>query len=601
MIGLGYANAPSGDFVYDDQWQIVRNPLIQSPQYYKKALTSDVWSFRRGADKVVSNYYRPVFTAWSILNYRAFGLDPKGWHIANLLLHALATLLALGLALKLRLPLAGAAVVAWIFAAHPAHVESVTWIAGSPDLLMAVFVLGSALAWWRSREVRSIGWLCGSLLLYLLALGSKELAIAFVPVLFGLAWLVPPEGTQGSALGGLRSALPFAVVAVAFFVARAAVMKGAGMGVQNPVGWTAMGLSFPAVAAFYLRQTFLPFEYSTAYPLRTVMPGSLAGPNFFVPVLVLAGATAGAILLARRNRLARWGILVFALFLAPAFYIRAFAPEHIVRDRYLYLPLFGVLVAIVAAFANPARRRPGVAYGGGLVAAAGLAALTYAYNPVWQSDVAYWTRGVETDPKGALARVQLAESLRVSGDAAGGIDQAQRALQIDPGLERAHLVLGLAYKDRQDRGAAIREFEHAIAAGFETLTASENLAAIHQANGDVEAAIRVLDEEAARNAESRAVCIRNLAVLLVNQGKKEEALKRLESIRPDLDRSVSPRAVAAWFFMGELYVQSGRNEEAREAYRRFLRDSEGMAAPELARMRKTSEEVLRVLERAGRA
>ena len=72
-----FANTLDGDFVYDDRRQILMNPLIQDPGLYGKALVSDVWAFKADGNTVTSNYWRPTYTAWSIINFRFFGVRPQ--------------------------------------------------------------------------------------------------------------------------------------------------------------------------------------------------------------------------------------------------------------------------------------------------------------------------------------------------------------------------------------------------------------------------------------------------------------------------------------------------------------------------------------------
>src|SRR5215831_13921366 len=69
---LVYSNALGGEFVYDDQIQISRNPLIQDPRQFWRALTTDVWSFQ-ASGQTSSNYWRPSFVLWLILNFKCFG------------------------------------------------------------------------------------------------------------------------------------------------------------------------------------------------------------------------------------------------------------------------------------------------------------------------------------------------------------------------------------------------------------------------------------------------------------------------------------------------------------------------------------------------
>ena len=120
LIVLAYANGTRGEFVYDDQKQIVGNALIQHPEYLGKALSSDVWAFTGDEAKNWSNYWRPLFIAWLALHHALFGLDPTPWHVSNIVLHFLAT--ALGYFVLRSLGARGeiAAIATWFFAAHPA-------------------------------------------------------------------------------------------------------------------------------------------------------------------------------------------------------------------------------------------------------------------------------------------------------------------------------------------------------------------------------------------------------------------------------------------------------------------------------------------------
>ena len=93
---------------------------------------------------VSGNYYRPLFLLWFRLNHAMFGLDPKGWHLTTVLCHVAATLWCLSW-------FAGLAASPWIafsaatlFALHPVHMESVAWVSGVTDPLLAIFLIGAS-------------------------------------------------------------------------------------------------------------------------------------------------------------------------------------------------------------------------------------------------------------------------------------------------------------------------------------------------------------------------------------------------------------------------------------------------------------------------
>src|SRR6186713_2751025 len=147
VIGIvafcAFANTLGHGFVYDDNRQILQNPLIKKSELYGKALTSDVWAFKGGGDIAASNYYRPTFVAWMIVNWKLFGASPAGWHAATVLLHVLVCLLLFTFLRRFGCEDITAAIIAVLFAVHPVHVENVAWISGATDPLMGVFLLTS--------------------------------------------------------------------------------------------------------------------------------------------------------------------------------------------------------------------------------------------------------------------------------------------------------------------------------------------------------------------------------------------------------------------------------------------------------------------------
>jgi len=116
-------------FVYDDTDQIVKNTAVHSWAFVPHYFASDVWP-HASADEF-SNYYRPVFQLWLLLNYKVFGLNPVWWHFTSLFVHLLVTSLVFLLALTLTRDelLAGGA--AALFGLHPIHIEAVTDLRGN--------------------------------------------------------------------------------------------------------------------------------------------------------------------------------------------------------------------------------------------------------------------------------------------------------------------------------------------------------------------------------------------------------------------------------------------------------------------------------------
>ncbi|HQR31241.1 MAG TPA: glycosyltransferase family 39 protein, partial [Blastocatellia bacterium] len=139
---LVFVNSLSGEFVYDDSFQILKNPTVQSAGNIPAMFTQGVWQFMTSdPSKAVGLYYRPMFNSLLIVNYQLFGFSPFGWHLVSLLLHLAATFLVFRLVRAWDQSREVAVLAALLFGVHPIHVESVAWVSGVPDPLATVFVL----------------------------------------------------------------------------------------------------------------------------------------------------------------------------------------------------------------------------------------------------------------------------------------------------------------------------------------------------------------------------------------------------------------------------------------------------------------------------
>ncbi len=137
-----YLNTLTYDFVWDDRFLILENPYIQDSRLLSEGLVSDFWANYQDPRRF-RNYYRPIVTLSYFVDYALWGEDPAGYHATNIFLHMANVLLVFGIGCILLRSREAAFVAAAVFAVHPVHTESVTWISGRTDLLASVFVLAS--------------------------------------------------------------------------------------------------------------------------------------------------------------------------------------------------------------------------------------------------------------------------------------------------------------------------------------------------------------------------------------------------------------------------------------------------------------------------
>ncbi len=167
-----YIQTWGAGFVFDDHALVEGSTVLRGPLL-------DIW-LGRG----VYDYWPLTWTSlW--VDLRLFGVDPAGYHVGNVLLHALTAYLLWRVLLALGVP--GAWLGATLFAVHPVAVESVAWISERKNVLSGALFAGSVLTWLRFDESGDRRTLAGSLALFLLALLAKTSVVMLPVVLLLLA------------------------------------------------------------------------------------------------------------------------------------------------------------------------------------------------------------------------------------------------------------------------------------------------------------------------------------------------------------------------------------------------------------------------------
>ena len=135
---------------------------------------------------VTPQYYPMTHTSFWV-EYRIWKLNPLGYHITNVALHAANAILLWQLMSLLEIP--AALLIAAIFPLHPVNVESVAWISERKNVLAFFFMLASILSYWRSvRADRAMPWTMLSFVLFACALLSKTVACSMPVVVVLLLW-----------------------------------------------------------------------------------------------------------------------------------------------------------------------------------------------------------------------------------------------------------------------------------------------------------------------------------------------------------------------------------------------------------------------------
>ena len=522
LIIVAYIGTLGFQFVYDDPSQVLHNPLIRSWNTLPGFFTHDVWSFNQVSGAPPTNYYRPMFLIWLLINYKLFGSQAWGWHLSTVALHVLVTVLVYRLALELCRDRFTALFSAAIFGLHPVHIEAVAWISGVTESLVAAPFVASLLCHIKARartagpEIAKVATAralrAASLVLCLIALLSKETAIV-LPAAILLYELVFGEPFKSSAGGrqpwyvallrAVKATYPYLIVAAFYLAIRFEVLKGFGRSVF-PLKLATIVLTWPSVVWFYIRLLVWPFGLSAFYDTPYVHTPGLR--SFVVPLFLSSAVCAGVVwCLARMPSPAFRKSMIFCtglivLPILPLLNLSVFIEGEIAHDRYLYLPSIGFCILVGSLL----RRVPfgSTAVVGlplpqaavGLVLMAGLAGGTALQTGFWASDLLLYHRGLLAAPNNKVAKNNLAIELSKRGFYQDAIAIFETTLQSHPDDWIALSNIGYDYFKVGNLNQADRDLTHAIQINEMSPGPFLNLGLVKQEQGKLDQAAKYIRE-----------------------------------------------------------------------------------------------------------
>jgi protein O-mannosyl-transferase len=429
-----YLGALRNPFVYDDRITIVENPSIRHLGDIRFVLRFDL--------------FRPLVNLSFAVDHALWDLDPVGYHLTNILLHALNVVVVFTLlwsivqdccvrlqgAWEVRQGSARliAVVAAALFAVHPMMTESVGYVSGRSDVLAGTLFLLALLAM-RTGLVRARArWIAVSLVLFVLALLSKEVAIMFPFLVLAYDRLI----LRGSALERrqrlLRLHLPLISTVTLIGLARVTIF----LVVENV-------FSAESVVRMF-RYLTLQFEVIWKYvrllmlPVRQSIAHNVTG---FVVVSVLGAFALGlSCVLAYRARrgapLLSFGVAWFLLLLVPTSSVLPL--QYPMAEHRVYLASIGLFLVAATAFARlvqglrdrPFRPRV-LLYAASLVVLGGLAGLTVSRNVVWANPVALWRDAVIKAPRWDTY-MAFGNALRDAGNCEAALVAYDQARRLEP-------------------------------------------------------------------------------------------------------------------------------------------------------------------------
>lgn len=555
---IAFLPALQNEFVDWDDYKM----LLQNPLYRGLGWAELRWMFTT----LHMGHYQPLSWVTFGLDYLVWGMDPFGYHLTNLLLHAangvvfyFVTLRLLSLAISvsdLRGARGGIALrvassfAALFFAVHPLRVESVAWATERRDVLSGLFFLLTILFYLRAvtTEAGAFRWwrMSGALIFYGLSLLAKAsgVALPFVLLVVDIYPLRRLGDGPGKWLGPSvhrvwLEKFPFLVLAVPFVIVGPIAQHetGALKPFEN-YGFFARAAQALYGLAFYLWKTVLPLGLSPLYePPRYIWSLSLS--------FVLSGAVVIVISLILFFARHRWpaGLACWVCYVVIPLPVLGFfqAGPQLVADRYSYLSCLGFAVLLGAGLAQCWRawERVGLL---GLKLIHGLAAgiilllatTTWKQTQVWHDSERLWRHALAVAPE-RLAHTNLAGLLRDQGRTEEAIQHYRIALEFSPSDWKVHNDLATLLDGQGKTEEAVEHYRSALRINPLSVETHYNLGMLLAEQKEFSAAIEEFREVLRLNPD-HAKAHYGLGAALANLGRIEEAIDHLQravKIKPD--------------------------------------------------------------------
>jgi len=481
VVAACYFPALQNGYIWDDDYYVTQNATLRSVQGLYR-----MWFELRS----IPQYYPLVHTTYW-LEYHLWGLNPFGYHLVNILLHAVNALLLWYLLRKLAVP--GSWLAAALFALHPVHVESVAWITERKNVLSAFFYFLSLIAYIRAsglgqpipvngtaKEANPFRFYLLSLILFIGALLSKTVTCSLPAVILLVIWWKRGRLT-------VRDITPL----VPFFIV------GAGLGLQTAwleehgVGARGDAFNYGIAERFliagrafwlYLEKLFWPLPLAFFYPQWVV--DVQAWRQYLFPISAIAGL-AGLVLLQKKiGRGIAAAMLFFAGTLFPALgFFNVFPMGYsFVADHFQYLASIGPLALFAAALKTSFLKMPVRLKAAEAVVICAvlcmLGALVWQQSQIYKNEETLWRDTLVKNPRSLFAHMNLGKTLCDQGRPDDAIQYFQAALLIKSNFAMTHYNLGVAYIKKGAHEQAMLHLKEAVRLNPEYAEAYYNLGII---------------------------------------------------------------------------------------------------------------------------
>ena len=388
--------------------------------------------------------WNPLIWLSFMLDYQLYCLNAGGYHITNLILHILSTLLLFWLFNRMTNEIWKSAFVAALFALHPLHVESVVWVSERKDVLSAFFWMLTLSFYVYYTEKPAAKRYLLVLFSFILALMSKPMVIT-LPVIMILLDYWPLKRFESKKnnfiLWQLKEKIPFITLSIIIVIA---ILHTP----QNNIPHKIISLgdriaNAPIAFVAYLGKTFWPQNMAIFYPFSTQIPVW----QIFSASLIILVITILVIIMAKSLPYVFTGWMWYAVTITPVIGLIQIS-AYSMADHYYYLPSTGI--AIMLAWGIPSlikieKIRKNILFPAGIISIAIMGLLSWNQIGYWENSIKLFNHALRITKDNTMVHNLLGFTLFEKGKIREAIYHYDKAILIAPDYTYAYANRGNAY------------------------------------------------------------------------------------------------------------------------------------------------------------
>lgn len=531
---LSYVNIFHNDFIWDDQAFIVEWNLSRSFENIPAFMKGEVPEGHYGV-------YRPLRSVFYAISYKLWETNPVAYHFQSILVHLACTFLVYLIISNISKSSLIAFITSLLFGIHTVHVESITFITTSFDIIGVFFFLLSFYLYIMVRENNKHSFYWYSILSATIAFFTYELTIS-LPILLLLYDFCIGKSAIKDLKQNYKRYLPYFFACFLYIFIRMGILHIVGRGSYLAGSFFLTMLTMVKAFMKYIMLMIWPFNssvnhiipnniYSMAYAdisTNAVLKQSVFEPFFIFSLVVLISLVAIAVLYWKKNPLVSFSILWFFIALAPVSYL--IPQSAIMAEKYAYISSIGfcILFAVLFTYLYSIPKLKITVTVFLVVLFISITSSTLLRNADWKNEMSLWSKTLTQAPGSALANYNLGRAYHTSGDIGKAIGYYNKTLALNSTYENAMFNLAYAYQQQGNYTLAIDQYIAYIKVYSDDYYAYYNMGLIYQSANQFDMAIQSYETSIKLNPKYIKPYL-NIALIYYQQNMTDEALSRINT------------------------------------------------------------------------